>query len=510
MNAKHLRRIASLALVCVLLFGGSVPFCSAVIPTLTVQAATSDSGFQYTADSAKKTTQITGFNGSALSVKIPSELGGYPVTSIKAEAFKNHGSLLSVTIPDTVSLIGSEAFANCLLLSTVKLGSGLATIGTKAFSNCPMITSIALPAATSSIGSQAFFGCKALSEITVASGNLVYAIKEGALTDRLGTTLFFYPPARSDKKYTVPNVVTIDDYAFANAKNLTSVLVPESVINLGKGVFSNCTALEQVSLSSKLKKIDDEMFIGCTKLNSVSFPDSVTSIGKSAFKNCTAIPALTVPDTVTSLGESAFSGCTGIKWIMIGKGLKNLTADVFSGCTNVAEYKVADGANYSVQEGVLYSKDGTELIAYPPASKAASYVVGDKVTKIGTNAFDSCKNLKKLTIPKNVKSFGQPVIKNCSGLTVYVESGSEAEKHFKFNTEGNGELKIGSEKPGDINNSGTVDNADVILLRRYVAGWKNVTVQTDAADVNKDSKVDNADVILLRRYVAGWKNVTLK
>ena len=126
------------------------------------------------------------------------------------------------------------------------------------------------------------------------------------------------------------------------------------------------------------------------------------------------------------------------------------------------------------------------------------------------NAFDSCKNLKKLTIPKTVKTFTKPVIRNCPDTTIYVESGSDAETFFKFNSDGFAAVKIGADKPGDVNNSGEVDNADVILLRRYVAGWKNVTLQTDAADVNKDSKVDNADVILLRRFVAGWKNVTLK
>ena len=209
MHAKLFKCAAALLLSCALLLGGSVPYISSVLPALTAQAATSESGFQYIADNTKKTAQITGYSGSALTISIPSTISGLSVTSIKAEAFKNHGSLLSVTIPDSVTLIGSEAFANCLLLSTLKLGKGLATIGSKAFANCPMLTAVSIPAATSSIGAQAFYGCKALSELTVDSSNLVYAIKDGALTDRLGTILYFYPPAKSGATFTAHTVIRV-------------------------------------------------------------------------------------------------------------------------------------------------------------------------------------------------------------------------------------------------------------------------------------------------------------
>ena len=174
-------------------------------------------------------------------------------------------------------------------------------------------------------------------------------------------------------------------------------------------------------------------------------------------------------------------------------------------------FKIKDeDASFSVDNGVLFNKDGTRLIAYPAGSSTAEYVVGSKVTTIGANAFDSCKNLKKLHIPATVKTITEPAVKNCSGLTIIVENDSPAKTYFQRHTSGYTTLKIGADMPGDVNGNGEVDNADVILLRRYVAKWKNIDIQKDAADVNKDSEIDNADVILLRRYVAGWKNVTLK
>jgi len=56
-------------------------------------------------------------------------------------------------------------------------------------------------------------------------------------------------------------------------------------------------------------------------------------------------------------------------------------------------------------------------------------------------------------------------------------------------------------KRGDVNENGTVDDADVILLLRYLAGW-DVKINEKAADINGDGKVCDIDVILLIRHLA--------
>lgn len=475
-----------------------------------VFAEQSSTGYQYIADNAKKTAQITGYSGGAITLAIPSEIDGYKVTSLKSEAFKGKNTLLSVAIPDTVTTIGTECFSGCTLLGTLDLGKGVSSIGSKAFENCAVLNSVTLPAATSSIGALAFYGCKALTKFTVNESNLAFKSVDGVLFNRLGTTLIAYPAGRSSSSYTSPDVAVIESYAFAGAKNLTSVTLSASTITVGKGAFRDCTALTQVVLPQKLSKIEDELFYGCKKLSSLSFPVTVKTIGANAFTGCTSIPALTIPESVTTVGTEAFSDCTGIASVTVGKGLTAVSGSAFSGCTGITEFKVADGASFSVDKGVLFNKEGTRLIAYPAGSKTAEYTVGDKVTTIGANAFDSCKNLKKLHIPATVKNIVEPAVKNCGDMVIYVEDGSSAKSYFNTHSSGFSVLKVGNDKPGDVNADGSVDNADVILLRRYVAKWNNITIQKDAADVNKDGEVDNADVILIRRFVAGWKNVTLK
>jgi predicted nucleic-acid-binding Zn-ribbon protein len=64
--------------------------------------------------------------------------------------------------------------------------------------------------------------------------------------------------------------------------------------------------------------------------------------------------------------------------------------------------------------------------------------------------------------------------------------------------------------PGDVNDDGTVDLVDVILIRRFLAGGWNVTINEDNADVDGDNEVTLADVILIRRYLAGGFDVILK
>lgn len=66
-----------------------------------------------------------------------------------------------------------------------------------------------------------------------------------------------------------------------------------------------------------------------------------------------------------------------------------------------------------------------------------------------------------------------------------------------------GTITIFEGKPGDINGDRKVNNADAIMLFRYIAGW-NVEADTKALDCNGDGKINNADAIILFRYIAGW------
>ena len=61
---------------------------------------------------------------------------------------------------------------------------------------------------------------------------------------------------------------------------------------------------------------------------------------------------------------------------------------------------------------------------------------------------------------------------------------------------------------GDVNEDGSINNRDLVLLQQYLNGW-DVTLNLVAADVNRDGKVNVRDQGLLQQYLNGW-DVTLK
>ena len=78
-------------------------------------------------------------------ITVPSELGGYPVTSIGDYAFEECSDLTKVTIPDSVTSIGSNAFYRCTSLWSVNIPASVMNIGDSAFYWCESLQSVAIP-----------------------------------------------------------------------------------------------------------------------------------------------------------------------------------------------------------------------------------------------------------------------------------------------------------------------------------------------------------------------------
>ena len=111
---------------------------------------------------------------------------------------------------------------------------------------------------------------------------------------------------------------------------------------------------------------------------------TVTEIGSDVFYENETIVNITIPDTIDSIYGNPFSECYS---------LKNITVDP----TN-PEFKSIDG--------VLYSKDGTALIACPACIELTSFTIPDTVTTIGNYAFYNCASLASFSIPDSVTEIG--------------------------------------------------------------------------------------------------------
>ncbi len=117
-------------------------------------------------------------------------------------------------------------------------------------------------------------------------------------------------------------------------------------------------------------------------------------------------------------GAAVFQGCTGITSIVIPDSVISIDRSAFSGCTSLAEITVSpDNKNYSSVDGVLFNKDGSELIIYPKGNGRSAYTVPDGVTSISGSAFSGCTSLKEIVIPDSVTSIGESAFSGCTSLS---------------------------------------------------------------------------------------------
>ncbi len=98
--------------------------------------------FDYHINSEKGYAVINGYYGDDSEVIIPAEIEGCKVYGIGYWAFWQNDKIESVTLPDSVEIIGMHAFALCENLHTIKFGESLKTIDEKAFSSCSALKNI--------------------------------------------------------------------------------------------------------------------------------------------------------------------------------------------------------------------------------------------------------------------------------------------------------------------------------------------------------------------------------
>ena len=220
------------------------------------------------------------------------------VTRIGDYAFcgsKSSKGLTSVTIPNSVTVIGEGAFEGCDGLSSLTIPNSVAWIGESAFMFCSGLTSLTIPNSVKWIWEHAFTGCTGLISVTL------------------------------------PSSAVVDEYAFCGCIGLTSVTIPDGWSSIGDFVFKGCTGLTSVTIPNSVKYIDRGAFEGCKGLTSVTIPNSVTNIGEYAFFECTALATVTIGNGVTSIGSKAFAKCSELKDVYCYAGnVPNTNSDAFA------------------------------------------------------------------------------------------------------------------------------------------------------------------------------------
>ena len=324
------------------------------------------------------------------------------VTNIGPYAFKRCVKLTSLAIPKCVTSIGKDAFIECHGLTSLTLPEGLTRIGWAAFAHCDGLKSLTIPANVTTIEGAAFSHCTLLESMVIPAG--VKSIE--------GWTFDCCERLSSVK---IPEgVAKIGENAFKGCGALTSVTIPDGVTSIEKGAFNGCARLESVSISSNVKTIGAWAFQRCDGLTSVTLPEGVTRIGQGAFYECRNLASANLPQGLESIAGNAFMLCQELAPMTIPPSVTNIGGAAFAYCGQMKHIDVADeNRSFTSIDGVVYTKDRTELVAFP--SGKTSVTIPESVTIIRDGSFTS-GSLTSVTIPPTVRTIGAWAFSG-SGLT---------------------------------------------------------------------------------------------
>ena len=179
---------------------------------------------------------------------------------------------------------------------------------------------------------------------------------------------------------------TIDDdtIPFRIKRNLTKIIIPDNVTNIGSFAFYGCSDLTSVTIPDSVTSIGNDAFHYCSSLASVTIPGSVTNIGSFAFSDCSNLTNMTIPDGVTSIGDDAFYNCRSLTSVTIPDSVTSIENSTFYNCTNLT--------SVTIPNSVTHIGNG----AFSGCSGLTRVIIPDSVTSIGDHAFEKCNNLNNL------------------------------------------------------------------------------------------------------------------
>lgn len=214
-------------------------------------------------------------------------------------------SCRTTTLSDDITTLEGYCFEGTIIHS-VNIHRNIQSISENAFALCDELDVINVsadnPYFTSANGSNALLskdgktllvGCR-----TTVIPESVESIGPNAFAGRYSKLMLNIPE----------NIKSIEAFAFSRCNTICDVILPKTLQYVGPYAFFRCSNLSVVQLLAPIT-IEDNTFSKCYNLSSVSLPNGLVEIGRNAFYDCKSLKHISIPSSVTKIDKTAFEGC---------------------------------------------------------------------------------------------------------------------------------------------------------------------------------------------------------
>lgn len=252
---------------------------------------------------------------------------------------------------------------------TVSLDDGITSVGAYAFYNYPHLTEARLPDSVEVINDSAFDYDWELRIITIPA-SLKY----------VGCRAFYNTLLWEPNDLVFPEGLEyIGDYSFHSAlKSGGIVSLPASLKYLGKQAFTNAYLSDFLVSEGNTDYCTDNHAIYTEDMKELLMLAPVTdSLGE-----------FHIPDGVERICEESFNVIHGISTVYIPASVTDIAEGAFFSTFDLKEIIVDEGnSNYKSENGILLSKDGTLLLAWPDGIESNELIIPDGVERLGEYLF---------------------------------------------------------------------------------------------------------------------------
>lgn len=219
---------------------------------------------------------------------------------------------------------------------------------------------------------------------------------EVTITDYVGTSEHVLIPDTIDG---LP--VTALGYRAFYEKTVTTVVVPDSVTEIGAACFSGDNYLVSLKLPDGLKRLPPASLESCMRLYDFDLPQSLEKIYSSVFEFNYYLTHLTLPSSLTEIEQLNFIGLYGLQSLTLAE----------------------DNAAFKLDEtnGLLMTADGTRLLhCFSDISPAEEIILPEGVKIVDPFAFHYDYDVKRIVLPEGVETIGAMAFAMCPNLTEIV------------------------------------------------------------------------------------------